>query len=236
MPLNRFFGQQLNIKTLTAQPERPLVPDLPFDPKKEITPERWGDIKRHLEVLKEDNEWAIFFQDAENAALVFPERISELPLEGVFEKAQERLGVYEKDRQWISAIALGVRIKTLFPEKFTTIHFSESVWEGIKRIREFSDEKDIGLSEKDTKLLSPKRFLESKGETKKSLWLKSLKEMEQQGDLVKFALYAVAMKILFPEAFHKTFTLQREMWEKLRDRSEERRVGKECRSRWSPYH
>src|SRR2546430_14668017 len=24
--------------------------------------------------------------------------------------------------------------------------------------------------------------------------------------------------------------------EKIRDRSEERRVGKECRSRWSPYH
>ena len=28
------------------------------------------------------------------------------------------------------------------------------------------------------------------------------------------------------------------MWSKFRviDRSEERRVGKECRSRWSPYH
>src|SRR2546425_282107 len=25
-------------------------------------------------------------------------------------------------------------------------------------------------------------------------------------------------------------------WDDLRDRSEERRVGKECRSRWSPYH
>ena len=24
--------------------------------------------------------------------------------------------------------------------------------------------------------------------------------------------------------------------EKIEDRSEERRVGKECRSRWSPYH
>ena len=24
--------------------------------------------------------------------------------------------------------------------------------------------------------------------------------------------------------------------EKIADRSEERRVGKECRSRWSPYH
>ena len=26
----------------------------------------------------------------------------------------------------------------------------------------------------------------------------------------------------------------RKLW--IRDRSEERRVGKECRSRWSPYH
>ena len=25
-------------------------------------------------------------------------------------------------------------------------------------------------------------------------------------------------------------------WEALDERSEERRVGKECRSRWSPYH
>src|SRR2546429_6624447 len=25
-------------------------------------------------------------------------------------------------------------------------------------------------------------------------------------------------------------------WKKLKQRSEERRVGKECRSRWSPYH
>ena len=28
--------------------------------------------------------------------------------------------------------------------------------------------------------------------------------------------------------------LDAQLWE--RDRSEERRVGKECRSRWSPYH
>ena len=30
--------------------------------------------------------------------------------------------------------------------------------------------------------------------------------------------------------------LEKEMAENLRLRSEERRVGKECRSRWSPYH
>ena len=29
---------------------------------------------------------------------------------------------------------------------------------------------------------------------------------------------------------------QVESYQKLDDRSEERRVGKECRSRWSPYH
>ena len=29
--------------------------------------------------------------------------------------------------------------------------------------------------------------------------------------------------------------LQNRIWT-VRDRSEERRVGKECRSRWSPYH
>src|SRR2546427_11710713 len=28
----------------------------------------------------------------------------------------------------------------------------------------------------------------------------------------------------------------RQVAEKLKERSEERRVGKECRSRWSPYH
>src|SRR5258707_3866969 len=30
--------------------------------------------------------------------------------------------------------------------------------------------------------------------------------------------------------------LVRAIWHFLDDRSEERRVGKECRSRWSPYH
>jgi len=31
-------------------------------------------------------------------------------------------------------------------------------------------------------------------------------------------------------------TLDGELYDNLEDRSEERRVGKECRSRWSPYH
>src|SRR3712207_9451640 len=33
-----------------------------------------------------------------------------------------------------------------------------------------------------------------------------------------------------------TFVLTRDNWMEVMGRSEERRVGKECRSRWSPYH
>ena len=35
---------------------------------------------------------------------------------------------------------------------------------------------------------------------------------------------------------HKPFVLVRKKGKLPRERSEERRVGKECRSRWSPYH
>ena len=33
-----------------------------------------------------------------------------------------------------------------------------------------------------------------------------------------------------------TFIASKQKWFKWYTRSEERRVGKECRSRWSPYH
>src|SRR2546426_11174549 len=40
-----------------------------------------------------------------------------------------------------------------------------------------------------------------------------------------------------PPEVHEEDELRREQQERAdRDRSEERRVGKECRSRWSPYH
>jgi len=42
---------------------------------------------------------------------------------------------------------------------------------------------------------------------------------------------------VFNGAFKVTAGLLKDFGEKrVRDRSEERRVGKECRSRWSPYH
>ena len=58
----------------------------------------------------------------------------------------------------------------------------------------------------------------------------------------EFALSALQGKLLLivNTATGCGFTPQYEALEKLyetyHDRSEERRVGKECRSRWSPYH
>ena len=35
---------------------------------------------------------------------------------------------------------------------------------------------------------------------------------------------------------HSKAKQEERCWKKIKSRSEERRVGKECRSRWSPYH
>ena len=49
------------------------------------------------------------------------------------------------------------------------------------------------------------------------------------------AVYAAL--ILAPSTFHQEFPLKTGMEKGAGgERSEERRVGKECRSRWSPYH
>ena len=46
-----------------------------------------------------------------------------------------------------------------------------------------------------------------------------------------------ALLMYLPETYsYKIIFMHRHMSEILESRSEERRVGKECRSRWSPYH
>ena len=53
-------------------------------------------------------------------------------------------------------------------------------------------------------------------------------------------LIAYTVEHGYYEAFSWCIGIMQEVFEdsscKLEDRSEERRVGKECRSRWSPYH
>ena len=55
---------------------------------------------------------------------------------------------------------------------------------------------------------------------------------EQRLHLVAIALLAIAVALIMaPAAYHRQRGPQ-----EVTSRSEERRVGKECRSRWSPYH
>ena len=49
--------------------------------------------------------------------------------------------------------------------------------------------------------------------------------------IIYFFLILVALMMVFPLVFAINNALK-----PLDERSEERRVGKECRSRWSPYH
>ena len=69
---------------------------------------------------------------------------------------------------------------------------------------------------------------------------------EYQGEIVTLSVQARGVRIV-PEAnrsndnapSHRVFVGRAEIgaaWSKRSNRSEERRVGKECRSRWSPYH
>ena len=44
------------------------------------------------------------------------------------------------------------------------------------------------------------------------------------------------VKIITPNKPKKSDSEYQKMQKRKRSRSEERRVGKECRSRWSPYH
>ena len=67
-----------------------------------------------------------------------------------------------------------------------------------------------------------------------SCFLTKLQQLAGKGDsMAKFLNYEDRLEIESGLKEHMTFT---ELGEKLGRRSEERRVGKECRSRWSPYH
>ena len=57
----------------------------------------------------------------------------------------------------------------------------------------------------------------------------AIHKIKTKEPLLKITSYGGAEIIVTPE--HPLLTLNKKL-----ERSEERRVGKECRSRWSPYH
>ena len=62
--------------------------------------------------------------------------------------------------------------------------------------------------------------------------------LSKDQELVRETVRKIAQKELVPRAseIDRTHSFVWEGIKKLKERSEERRVGKECRSRWSPYH
>ena len=61
--------------------------------------------------------------------------------------------------------------------------------------------------------------------------------MDEKLEELKKEQYACPFAVLANEyGFDPEKDLKYLCWLKTHNRSEERRVGKECRSRWSPYH
>ena len=56
------------------------------------------------------------------------------------------------------------------------------------------------------------------------------------GEEVKFMVDRIELAINSDVSILEKYISDSEISEIMRSRSEERRVGKECRSRWSPYH
>ena len=63
--------------------------------------------------------------------------------------------------------------------------------------------------------------------------LQKLKQQKSIQELLEFGIINID-KPSGMTSFDVVYRIRRIL--KLRKRSEERRVGKECRSRWSPYH
>ena len=73
---------------------------------------------------------------------------------------------------------------------------------------------------------------------KHKIW-NMLLELRDEGSTIILATNELYMADTLSERvgiLHKGKLLVRDTPKKLKDRSEERRVGKECRSRWAPYH
>ena len=60
--------------------------------------------------------------------------------------------------------------------------------------------------------------------------------MHQPWRVREYSVFDIADRHDYFDNFDDKYRSNRFIFEKVTTRSEERRVGKECRSRWSPYH
>ena len=66
----------------------------------------------------------------------------------------------------------------------------------------------------------------------------AVKELEPSGKKTDIAGTALSFRLEEPVILGRVLEtpMAEQFMQEVQDRSEERRVGKECRSRWSPYH
>ena len=138
------------------------------------------------------------------------------------------------------------RSKNVGIEKLLTISTSFESFNRVKDIVKFDDiiygtigihpheaDSDIITSDEIVKNLDENPKIIGIGETGLDFYYNN-SEKEKQISSFKEHIEA-SIKTRAPLIIHSR-NAEKETFEILNDRSEERRVGKECRSRWSPYH
>ena len=68
------------------------------------------------------------------------------------------------------------------------------------------------------------------------IFVLSKRKITMNVDNVKSQMRKGMLEYCIMLLLHKEPAYASDIIQKLKERSEERRVGKECRSRWSPYH
>ena len=111
---------------------------------------------------------------------------------------------------------LGITLKDLLDRRLQTIVFKKNLARSMKQSRQFIVHEHILIGDK--KMTSP-NYIVPKSE---------------EGN-ISFSTSSALHDAMHPERIQEEKLAKKPSKEKS-ERSEERRVGKECRSRWSPYH
>ena len=94
------------------------------------------------------------------------------------------------------------------------------------------------IAQKIVRLRKRKKITQKQLAARSGVSLGSLKRFEQSGEISLQSLTKIAIALDVENELEDLFNNVpfASIEEVINERSEERRVGKECRSRWSPYH
>src|SRR3712207_3589035 len=202
------------IENLTATTLRNIIGDMTVD--QTLTSRDVINTKMRVELDEATDPWGIKVNRVELKSILPPEDIRVAMEKEMKAEREKRATILEAQAKRESAILVAEG------EKQSTILKAEAM-------KEAKIQEAIGKAQAIVEIQKAEaegiRLLNDAKTTKEVLTLKSLESLAKVAD-------GQATKIIVPSELQNLSSFVTA----IRERSEERRVGKECRSRWSPYH